>query len=111
MICLHYFLEEGEDGSEEEEEYIFFYIEGGHIFGNYISQSLSEGGVGLDPSLPPPFLPLTYSEPHMALQMLCLSPGNSFVDPPISVIKSYYHLTHISIKFLDPPTSNDNEHQ
>lgn len=41
MICLRYFLEEGEDGSEEEEEYIFFYIEGGHIFGNYnyISQS------------------------------------------------------------------------
>lgn len=72
---------------------------------------LSEGGVGLDPSLAPPPLPLTYSEPHMAPQMLCLSPGNSFVDPPISVIKSYYHLTHISIKFLDPPTSNDNEHQ
>lgn len=39
MICLRYFLEEGEDGSEEEEEYIFFFIEGGHIFGNYISQS------------------------------------------------------------------------
>lgn len=39
MICLRYFLEEGEDGSEEEEEYIFFCIEGGHIFGNYMSQS------------------------------------------------------------------------
>lgn len=37
MFAL-FFLEEGEDGSEEEEEYIF-YIEGGHIFGNYISQS------------------------------------------------------------------------
>lgn len=53
----------------------------------------------------------TLSELHMTLQMLCLSPGNSFVDPPISGIKSYYHLVHISIKVLDPPTSNDNEHQ
>lgn len=61
MICLHYFLEEREDGSEEKEEYIFFYIEGGHIFGNYISQSFELGWGGFGPFTcpPPPPLPLS----------------------------------------------------
>lgn len=79
----------------------------------FVSLSFFKGvGLGFGPLPAPPPPQHTLPEAHMmAQQMLCLSPGNSFVDPPIIGIKSYYHLIHISIKFLDPPTSIINEHQ
>lgn len=54
MICLRYFLEEGEDGSEEEEEYIFFILRVDIFLVTIFHKVLSEGGVGFDPSPAPP---------------------------------------------------------
>lgn len=53
MFAL-FFLEEGEDGSEEEEEYIFFILRVDIFLVTIFHKVLSEGGVGLDPSSAPP---------------------------------------------------------
>lgn len=65
MICLRYFLEEGEDGSEEEEEYIFFILRVDIFLVTIFHKVLSEGGVGFDPSpAPPPLATLIIRAAH-----------------------------------------------
>lgn len=63
MFAL-FFLEEGEDGSEEEEEYILFILRVDIFLVTIFHKVLSEGGVGLDPSSAPPPLPLIIRAAH-----------------------------------------------
>lgn len=68
MFAL-FFLEEGEDGSEEEEEYILFILRVDIFLVTIFHKVLSEGGVGLDPSSAPP--PLATHNPSRTWHCRC----------------------------------------